>query len=139
MRHAAAAARLLRNGVDEADADKARALETAIAVSYWRPWSQSNTLGSLKQKWLPEDSSGLQIHDRLEQLRNETYAHTHRGAGRKASAHFVIRDNGSLQSLGVGEEWDPLPREALPAIIGLCEKQADRFVGAAFDLALKEL
>jgi hypothetical protein len=139
MRHAAAAARLLRDGVDEADADKARALETAIAVSYWRPWSQSNTLGSLKGKWLPKDRTGLQLHRRLEQLRNETYAHTHRGAGRKASAHFVIRDDGSLESLGVGEEWHPLPREVLPAIIELCERQADLFVGAAFNLALKEL
>jgi hypothetical protein len=130
---------LLLDGVDEADADKARALETAIAVSYWRPWSQSNTLGSLKKKWLPQDAVGLQIHARLEDLRNQTYAHTHRGGGRKASAHFVIRDDGQLESLGVGEEWDPLPREVLPAIIELCETQADRFIGEAFQLALAEL
>ena len=49
MKQAAAAARQLQRTFD---IHTSRALETAIAVCYWRPFS-NNCLGTLEDRWLP--------------------------------------------------------------------------------------
>lgn len=49
MRQAAAAARLLQTTLGT-DVNAARALETAIAVCYWRPFSEQNRTGTLGKK-----------------------------------------------------------------------------------------
>jgi len=84
MLQAAAAARLLNQ---EDDFHARRALETAISVSYARPWIDSNRGGKLKAKWLPADDLDRDLHNRLLDLRHKTYAHTDPAGGRSARAH----------------------------------------------------
>jgi hypothetical protein len=73
MRQAAAAARLADQQLDH----HARlALDTAISVSYARPWIDSNRAGKLKSKWLPPTGPDRDLHERLLNLRHKSYAHT---------------------------------------------------------------
>jgi hypothetical protein len=90
-------------------------------VCYTRPWLKSNRGGKLKDKWLPTTGADRDLHELLLELRHKTYAHTDPAGGRKA-----ILDSGG----GVGEEWLPLRRELVPAIEGLCDRQAARFMQA---------
>jgi hypothetical protein len=125
MRHAAAAARLLDK---QDDFHARRALETAISVSYARPWLASNRSGKLKAKWLPAAGPDRDLHNRLLDLRHKTYAHTDPAGGRSGLAH-VGPDN----VLGIGEQWIPLDAKDLPAIADLCDRQAERFQQALVD------
>ena len=125
MRQAAAAARLLDR---QLDVHARRALETAISVCYARPWIDSNNSGKLKTKWLPNAGPDRDLHTRLLKLRRKTYAHTDPAGGRQA---FAQRGPGN--ALGIGEQWIPLARSELPAIAGLCDRQAARFEQALVD------
>ena len=49
-----------------------RALETAVVVCYWRPFSQSNTLGHLRKS----DAHDPALHAQLKTWRDEAHAHT---------------------------------------------------------------
>lgn len=119
MRQAAAAARL----ADQQLEHHARlALDTAISVSYARPWIDSNRAGKLKSKWLPPTGPDRDLHERLLNLRHKSYAHTDPASCRHALAHL-----GPGKVLGIGEQWVPLKRDELSAIAGLCERQAARF------------
>jgi hypothetical protein len=125
MRQAAAAARILDQ---QTDFHARRALETAIAVCYARPWIDSNKSGKLKHKWRPAAGPDRDLHNRLLKLRRQTYAHTDPGGGRTAFAQ-----RGSENTLGIGELWESLRRDELRAIIDLCERQAARFRQAVAD------
>ena len=85
----------------------------------------------LKKKWLPEDDAGLELHEKLGGLRHQTYAHTERNGTRAPSVTYAIGYEGETKSLAVGEAWIPLPREVLPAIITLSERQHARFFAGA--------
>jgi hypothetical protein len=123
MRQAAAAATLLDMQID---VHARRALETAISVCYARPWLDSNKSGKLKDKWRPAVGPDRDLHDRLLELRRNTYAHTDPDGGRKAVVSITEPEG----FVGIGEEWRPLPRSDLEAIADLCERQAARFSSA---------
>ena len=102
MNQVAAAAAALQG--ERLNGDLCRALETAIAVCYSRPYGGSNRVGVLGNEWLPEDPGDLAVHARLLELRDQVYAHTDRTDARDITDVF-----------GDGfyaEEWRPLRRSA---------------------------
>ena len=125
MRQAEAAARLLERQVD---VHVRRALETAVAVCYARPWLDSNKDGKLKSRWRPTGDD-VRLHELLIGLRMRTYAHNDPLGGRKPLATI---EAGVVTS--TGEEWIPLPRKDLVPIAKLCAKQAERFQGGLVTL-----
>ena len=135
MRQAAAAARLLESRVE---LKEARALEAAIAVCYWRPFSARNLKGRLRKKWRPTDERGREIHSYLRGLRNTVYAHTDPSGGRVVGMTYTRDDDGTLAPLSVEELSRTFPRDRLPAIIETCEAQADRFLNAALHAGLRD-
>jgi hypothetical protein len=86
------------------------------------PWLKSNKIGKLEDEWLPAAGPDRELHRRLVNLRNTTYAHTDPEGGRKSVAHLM--DEGVT---GLGEEWVPLRPDDLERIADLCQRQADRF------------
>jgi hypothetical protein len=126
MRQAEAAARLLDRQVD---VHVRRALETAIAVCYARPWLESNRDGKLKKRWLPNGAEELRLHDLLMDLRKRTYAHNDPTGGRRSLATL---EAGVVTA--TGEEWIPLPRKDLDPIAELCARQAKRFQAGLADM-----
>jgi hypothetical protein len=138
LKQAAAAARLLRNA---SSPNERRALETAIVVCYARPFNEKNKLGRLNPKWQPERGPKRKLHRRLLQLRDGVYAHIDPEARRTAYATFTLDDEGFVAGGGgVAEQWRKhIPLADLPAIIELCETQAERFVNAAGDEALNAI
>lgn len=121
--------------LEPTDVNFVRALETAIAVCYWRPFSRNNAIGPLPTQWEPETADGLKVHRRLEHLRDKVGAHTDPAGGRKAQANLLLNAEGELVDVGIAEEWDPLAHDELPAITATCRHQAERFLDAAVDAA----
>jgi hypothetical protein len=122
MDQAAAAARVLQT---EKDGVLARALETAIAVSYMRPFT-GEAPGRLPDAYVPTGSPDAGYDSDLKALRDKTYAHTDKASGRKTSLKIAVRE-GDVVNVEWSEEWVPLPREALPSLIEFFERQRDRF------------
>ena len=122
MDQAAAAARALQN---ESEYLLARALETAIAVCYMRPFTQSSLM-TLPAELLPEGEPDGRYHTELERLRHKVYAHTDKAGGRAASINVETVANGAL-TLAYRDAWLPLERAAIPALIDFFERQAERF------------
>jgi hypothetical protein len=136
MEQAVEAARAIQHEADreaageEPNVELLRALETAVAVCYWRPFTQSS-IGRLDPVADgPSEESGLgELHRRLRRMRDKVYAHTDEEAGRDVT----VRDLGPGTSF-ITEGWEPLPRDWLPSVIALAEGQADRFRAEALDL-----
>lgn len=132
MRQTAAAAKLLQAVRDDILA--VRALETAIAVCYWRPFNKSNNTGTLRDRWRPRDEEGRRIHALLKRLRNELYAHTDPPGGRRPTVTMFVDTAGRVANFAVGETWHiHLVPDDFPSIIKTCEEQAERFKKAAFE------
>ena len=109
-----------------------RALETAVAVCYWRPFTRSSTMGALDPTGDSPPEHGLcELHWSLESMRNEVYAHTDKSSGRDAAIR--AGDEG----FALLESWKPLPPHWLPSIIALAEAQRDRFRAEAFEIERK--
>jgi hypothetical protein len=128
MLQAAAAAEALLG--ENKNGELCRALETALAICYARPFTGSG-VGRLDEgDWAP-DGSARKFHDDLMTLRHKVYAHVDRTEWRE------VIDLGEL----LGEEfrghwteqWAPVNREALPGFVNLCRWQAARFRRAADD------
>jgi hypothetical protein len=122
MDQAAAAARALQT---EADGVLARALETAIAVAYMRPFT-GRPPGRLPDEYFPSTSPDSERHAELKTLRNKVYAHTDAASGRSTSLKAATRD-GDVVSVEWREQWVPIPRASLPALIAYLEEQRERF------------
>lgn len=122
MDQAAAAARALQT---EADGVLARALETAIAVAYMRPFT-GQPPGRLPDEYFPNTSPDAEIHGELKRLRDKVYAHTDAASGRSTSLKTATRE-GDIVAVEWREQWLPLPREDLPDLIAHFERQRDRF------------
>ena len=118
MDQAIAAARALGS---ESDGLLARALETAIAVSYMRPFT-GRPPHRLPDEYVPSSED----HSLLEDLRHKVYAHTDKASGRTTSVEAAARD-GEIVSIQFREPWQPLPREILPRLIQHFEAQRERF------------
>lgn len=132
MEQAVAAARALQREHD--DVWLMRALETAIAVSYARAFTQSNLLQLDRDEYRPTAEAFGRWHDDLYALRDSVYAHTDPKGGRDATARIssaVGFEEDATQPATVHvewrEQWVPIPREDLPQIIELCVHQRDRF------------
>lgn len=76
MEQAAAAARALEN---EHDGTLARALETAMAVCYMRPFTKSDL--AVPDEYVPTTGVDEAAHSHLKALRNKVYAHTDKYGG----------------------------------------------------------
>jgi hypothetical protein len=108
------------------------ALETAIAVSYARPFSARNKLGALPDRWRPRvGTPERELHDWLIQERNRRYAHTDEDSGRLV-LHRNEPDGRGFDGLVVLRL--PYPRDRLPAIRALAADIGDRLWTAAFEL-----
>lgn len=117
MNQVAAAALALQG--ERLNGDLCRALETAIAVCYARPYGGRKKVGVLGDEWLPEDPGDRAVHDQLLIRRDQVYAHTDRTDARDIIDVF---GEGTF-----AEQWRPLAREALPRIIRLAARQQTRF------------
>ncbi len=94
----------------------ARALETALYVCYWRPFSRANTLGHLGEG----DALDAEVHDFVRDERNQAHAHIDVQAERWAtlSAH---RD--APGEFSFGEAFYGLGREWVERIVDVAERQ----------------
>lgn len=97
-----------------------RALETAVVVCYWRPFSQSNTVGHLRDA----DAANPELHAHMKTLRNKAHAHTDTSSGRKADIDELVSPSG-IEGLAFTESWWALPAEWLPSIISFAVAQRD--------------
>ncbi len=124
MRMAAAAAGLLQ---ETEELYRSRALETAIVVCYMRPFTPSNTVGALGRKWHPQDDVGRRLHRSLYSARKSTHAHTDLVSFRKAVNTAALLGDYTASARRYAEEWRPLDRAVLPALVPFFEARADAF------------
>jgi hypothetical protein len=127
MEQAAAAARALE--AETEDMALMRALETAIAVCYMRAFTTSSLM-TIPDTYLPTDPADAELHEFLQIRRNKAYAHTDKESGRSASTNRWEESDGTF-TFEVREEWLPFPRDLIPALIDLCERQARSFRAGA--------
>jgi hypothetical protein len=126
---------------EESNVQFVRALETAIAVCYWRPFTDSS-IGRLDpiDDGPPESSGFGDLHRALRTMRDERYAHTDKKSGRDAGVRDHVTEAGEA-GLAFTEGWLVFPREWLPHVIALVTQQRDRFRAEGLELRarLKEL
>ena len=106
-----------------------RALETAVAVCYWRPFSQNNTIGHLRDG----DAEDPTLHAHMKTLRNQAYAHIDASSGRSADIEDIVTPTG-VEGLALTEGWWPLPADWLPRIIEVAVRQRDTWRAEAADI-----
>src|SRR5438128_10835744 len=93
MEQAIAAAKAL--DAESENLELMRALETAIAACYARPFTKGSMVVRLKaSKWVSAGAE-RQLHDALMELRNQVYAHTDVSSGRKARTEQVRLSDGT--------------------------------------------
>jgi hypothetical protein len=109
----------------------ARALETAIVVSYARPWTRS-TIKRLGDHWLPTDAGDLDLHGKLLHLRKKLYAHTDDDLGARGMRD--VSDVSGVTEPQFAPSWRPLDRAVVPNIIALTNRQRERFRDGAGEL-----
>jgi hypothetical protein len=120
MQQAAEAARMLQ---EERDGTRARVLETAMAVCYMRPFTTSDL--RIPDEYIPTTGAGEAAHKHLKTLRDKVYAHTDKAGGR-GIRNFKIEIEGEIVQFKWEEGWNAFPRENLPFVIDLCERQVKR-------------
>ncbi len=124
MDQAAAAAEAL--AAETQDVNLMRALETAIAACYGRPFTEGTMIQRLDTgKWVPAGAD-RELHERLMTLRHKTYAHTDIGSGRSAGSSQISTSDGIAHTT-YSEGWWAFPREWIPSVVDLCRRQAQRF------------
>ena len=136
MDQTTAAAVALRSDTSD-DENWRRALETAIAVSYMRPFTTG--AWKLPNKYVPRARGPKELHTRLNDLRNKVYAHSDKASGRSASMKTVTTSAG-IETISYGSSWWAFPIEDLPAVQALCHDQRQRFLtdAAAIHVQLRE-
>jgi urocanate hydratase len=127
MDQAFAAAVALRTDTSD-DETWRRALETAIAVSYMRPFTSG--AWKLPGKYVPKGQAENELHRRLDDLRDKVYAHSDESSGRSASMKTVVT-SGGISTISYGSAWWAFPVEDLPAVQALCHDQRQRFLADA--------
>ena len=127
MDQATAAAVALRTDTSDDDAWR-RTLETAIAVSYMRPFTTG--AWKLPDKYVPKEGSAGEIHRGLHALRNKVYAHSDKASGRTASMKTVVTSPG-VKTISYGSSWWAFPVEDLHAVQALFHDQRQRFLADA--------
>ena len=94
----------------------ARALETALYVCYWRPFSQSNTLGHLVRG----DALDAEVHEFVRDARNHAHAHIAVEAARWAT---LSADRDAPGEFSFGEAFYGLGVEWVVRIVDVAERQ----------------
>ena len=125
MDQAHAAATALRVDLSD-DESFRRALETAMAVCYMRPFTRSSLM-TLPNEYVPTTWPDADLHAGLKNLRNEVYAHTDKDSGRTASMKAMGK-SGDTVTLEWREEWLAFPIEDIPAALSLFVRQQNRFL-----------
>jgi hypothetical protein len=123
MDQATAAAVALRADTGDDDA-WTRALETAMAVSYMRPFTTG--AWKLPSRYVPKAGAAGEFHRALNELRNKVYAHSDAGS-RTASMKTVATSEG-IETISYGSAWWAFRVEDLPAVQVLCHDQRQRFL-----------
>jgi hypothetical protein len=124
MDQSAAAAGALAK--EEDNVDLMRALETAIAACYGRPFTEGSMIQRLdKGKWVSAGADRA-LHDHLITLRHKTYAHTDTQSGRSAGTSSLTTSAGIAHTT-YSEGWWAFPPEWIPAVVDLCGRQAQGF------------
>lgn len=103
-----------------------RALETAIAVCYSRPFTESKFCKLGEADAPPPDGGWRDLHDQILRMRKAVYAHTDKAGARDAPIEIVALPDGT-SGYAFTEQWLPLDRSFLPAIRALAESQRDSF------------
>jgi hypothetical protein len=128
MEQAAAAAAALREDTSD-DAAWRRALETAMAVCYMRPFTTGEW--KLPGKYAPPKASPWrQLHEDLRDLRNKVYAHSEKASGREASLR-TRGTSGDIVSMEYRYAWLGFDVAHLHAVQALCHEQRERFLTKA--------
>lgn len=144
MDQAEAAARALDSEAE--DVHMMRALETAIAVSYARIFTQSSLLRLDADEYAPADGSLVPLHRMLRDLRDRVYAHTDKNSGRDAAMEITAATGlGGSELYGIQpafglqarESWLPFPREAIPDALSLFDAQRERFRREAAEIQIR--
>jgi len=114
-----------------------RALETAVAVCYARPFTEGTDLD--RKKWAPRERSANELHWSLIELRNTLYAHTEPDTGRREIIDLgrIFIDDIEISSRIYGEQYYSIPAEILLAIVALAEERQATFRAKADDLEHK--
>ena len=106
-----------------------RALETAVVVCYWRPFSYSNTVGHL----LDSDAVNPELHAQMKTPRDKAHAHTDKSSGRTADIDELISQSG-VEGLAFTESWWGLPDEWSSTIISVAVAQRDAWRAEAIGI-----
>ena len=119
---------------EEPNAELVHALETALAVCYWRPFTNSS-IGRLDpvEDGPPEASGLVELHRDLETMRKTRYAHTDKVSGRDADVREHVTETGVTGIVRTESQWE-FPEEWLPRVIALAEMQRERFITEALKL-----
>jgi hypothetical protein len=112
-----------------------RALEAALAVCYWRPFTNSS-VGRLDPvaDAPPDEREFVGLHLELKEKRDKAYAHTDLESGRTADVKEYVTKEGVSGGVVFGESWSPLPRGYLGSVIALAIIQRERFRAEAVQL-----
>lgn len=109
---------------EQEDANRARALETAIAVCYARAFTQSSLKKLRESTFAPRKGTDQrELHDTLMTLRRKVYAHTDVEGGRSVK-ELSVEIEGDVATVKHVEAWHPLDRVLLDPIRQLCDDQA---------------
>lgn len=108
-----------------------RALETGLVVCYWRPFSQANSMGCLREK----DAVDSEVHAFIREVRNQTHAHIDEEGERRASVSarhglgFTPEGGFAYHEdfWGLGEEW-------VERIAAVAAKQRDAWRAEAVEI-----
>jgi len=109
----------------------ARALETAVAVCYARPFTRGTNLS--RTKWAPREPDARRLHFRLLDLRRKLYAHTDPDTDARRIVDFgtILRDDEAVSSRMYGEQYRELRRDLLPTIVALAREREGVFKAEA--------
>jgi hypothetical protein len=123
MTQAIAAARMLQATQDVA---QARALETAMAVCFMRPYTKSDL--AVPDLMFPTEESAdpgdRELFELLKAFRDKVFAHSDKEGGRQAGP-VTIDAGPEIVNLSWTEAWYPFPRDRLPEVIDLCERLSE--------------
>jgi hypothetical protein len=119
MGEAAFAAMSLRQ---DHDARTRRLIETAMVVSYMRPFTRSSLLRATLSEYVPMQPPESDLHDRLKTLRDETYAHTDKEVERRFLFSLGYEAAGEGDWVPYGQRYTQFPNELLQPVVELCRR-----------------
>jgi hypothetical protein len=95
-------------------------LTTAMVVTYMRPFTKSSLLDL--RSFAPTAGRDGELHGRLDQLRDEVYAHTAKEADRRVA--FGIGNEAASEGdwIPYAEQYMAFPADLVPDVVDLCRR-----------------